>query len=420
MDQQFLRAMPYLCATMFKSFSKSAAKALPALEAPATGRLYTDRFLLLCLSHALFAGSFNMLIPEMPAYLTSLGGGEHKGLIIALFTITAGLSRPFSGKLADSIGRMPVMYVGVLACVVCSLAYPVLAFVAGFLWLRLIHGFSTGFKPTGSAAYVSDIVPHTRLGEAMGIMGISMNVGASAAPMLGSWLVRYFSTTAMFVASSALAGLSMLILVRLPETLSTKEAFHPRLLKVERHDIIDPKAFPAAWVMLFCYFCYGVLLTLTPDLSDHVGVTNRAAFFTIFTLASLATRFTAGRVSDRMGRVPVLKFSTFLLAGSMLAFANATTPMHLYIASALFGLGNGIFSPAINAWTIDLGEPGRKGRALATMFIALELAIGSGAFLSGWYFANDYSRMPAVFYAAALMCMGGWVYLMVRRETAVA
>ena len=80
--------------------------------------LYTRPFLLLCASHALFAASFNMMIPELPSYLASLGGADYKGLIIALFTITAGVSRPFSGKLADTIGRLPVMYVGTFACVV--------------------------------------------------------------------------------------------------------------------------------------------------------------------------------------------------------------------------------------------------------------------------------------------------------------
>jgi len=78
-------------------------------------RIYTRPFLLLCLSHALFAGSFNMIVPELPAYLEGMGGGDQKGLIIALFTITAGLSRPFSGKLTDTVGRLPVMYVGTLA-----------------------------------------------------------------------------------------------------------------------------------------------------------------------------------------------------------------------------------------------------------------------------------------------------------------
>ncbi len=50
-----------------------------------------------------------MLIPELPSYLSNLGGSEYKGLIIALFTLTAGLSRPFSGKLTDTIGRKPVL-----------------------------------------------------------------------------------------------------------------------------------------------------------------------------------------------------------------------------------------------------------------------------------------------------------------------
>ena len=89
-------------------------------------QLYTLPFLLLCLSHVLFAGSFNMMIPELPAFLTKMGGEDYKGLIIALFTLSAGLSRPFSGKLADSIGRIPVMIFGTVVCVVCSLLYPLL------------------------------------------------------------------------------------------------------------------------------------------------------------------------------------------------------------------------------------------------------------------------------------------------------
>ncbi|MBL7775612.1 MAG: MFS transporter, partial [Saprospiraceae bacterium] len=196
--------------------------------------LYTRAFLLLCLSHGLFAGSFNMMIPELPAYLNSMGGGEHKGWIIALFTITAGISRPFSGKLADTVGRIPVMYIGVLACVVCGLLYPPLYFVSGFLTLRFFHGFSTGFKPTGTVAYAADIVPAHRRGEALGMLGICFSIGGAAAPPLGSWIVQQGSTDAMFYASSVLAGLSMLVMVRLHETLEEREAFRWRLLRISK------------------------------------------------------------------------------------------------------------------------------------------------------------------------------------------
>jgi MFS family permease len=375
-------------------------------------RLYTPAFLLLGASHALFAASFNMILPELPAYLTSLGGAEYKGLIIALFTITAGLSRPFSGKLADSIGRLPVMYVGVAACVICGLLYPVLSTVGGFLFLRFLHGFSTGFKPTGSVAYAADVVPFARRGEAMGVLGIAMSVGGSAAPPLGSWLAQAYSVDAMFYVSAGLAALSMVILFNLTETLTEPERFRLGHLRVGRDDVFDPLAVPAGVAVLLAYFSYGALLTLVPDLSDHLGVANRGLFFTIFTLASISTRLFAGKVSDKYGRVPVLLASTVLIAAALAAFALANTPSIFYLASTLYGLGVGIFSPAITAWTVDLGDPQRRGRALATMYIALEIAIGGGALAAGWWFANDITRMPAVFWTGAGLSLLGCGYLL--------
>lgn len=119
----------------------------------------TKQFALLCASSALFFGSFNMVIPELPDYLTSLGGEDYKGLVISLFTLTAMASRPFSGKLTDTVGRIPVMVFGSAVCVVVALLYPLLASVSGFLTLRFFHGMSTGFKPTATAAYIADIVP---------------------------------------------------------------------------------------------------------------------------------------------------------------------------------------------------------------------------------------------------------------------
>ena len=128
-------------------------------------KIYTAQFWLLCFSSLLFFASFNMIIPELPGYLETLGGADYKGLIIALFTITAMISRPFSGKLADTIGRIPVIIFGSIVCFICSLMYPVLAFVAGILSIRLVHGFSTGFTPTGQTAYLADILPLERRGE---------------------------------------------------------------------------------------------------------------------------------------------------------------------------------------------------------------------------------------------------------------
>ena len=99
--------------------------------------IYNFRFGLLCMSSLFFSTSYNMLIPELPSYLSSLGGSEYIGLIIALFTLTAGLSRPFSGVLTDKIGRKPVMVFGALICVVCGLFYPILGYCVRFFTFKI-------------------------------------------------------------------------------------------------------------------------------------------------------------------------------------------------------------------------------------------------------------------------------------------
>ena len=352
-----------------------------------------------------------MIIPELPAYLDSLGGGDYKGWIIALFTIMAGISRPFSGKLSDTVGRMPVMVFGTLVCVVCSALYPLLPTVAGFLMLRFFHGFSTGFKPTASSAYLADIVSVERRGEAMGVLGVSMNVGASASPPLGSWIAGMWDLNAMFYASSGLAFLSILILLGMKETLEEKQSFSPKLLLVKWKDIIDPSAIPPAIVTMLMYFCYGVLLTIVPDQCEYLGLSNKGIYFTSLTAASILARLFAGRVSDRYGRVQVIKISSLLVVASLLVMAFANTPFLIILASGLIGFSTGMTAPTVFAWTIDRSASDSRGRAMATTFIFLEIGIGAGALISAWVYANNPMNFMLAFIVTAGVVFLSWLYL---------
>lgn len=377
----------------------------------ASKSLYTWQFMLLCFSSLLFFSSFNMIIPELPAYLSSIGGGEFKGLIISVFTLTAGLSRPFSGKLADKVGRVPVMVFGATVSGVAALVYPYVSVVWAFLLLRFFHGFSTGFKPTGTAAYVGDIAPVNRRGEAMGIFGLFGSMGMAFGPVIGSSIAKYFSLDAMFYTSCGLAILSVVILAGMKETLVNKEKFRADHLKVNRGDIYEPLVLSPSVILLLTMFPFGAVLTLAPDFSDYLGIGNRGLYFTCFTVASLGVRFVAGRVSDKYGRVAVLRFSIFFLIISMLVTGFATTIWQFLLGSVLFGIGTGMNSPTIYAWTIDLSNENHRGRGIATMYIALEVGIGLGALVAGWLYGNNFAMMPVVFSFCAFMALLGWVYL---------
>lgn len=376
------------------------------------GSIYTFPFILLCLSSMLFSASFNMLIPELPAYLSSLGGAEYKGLIIALFTLTAGIARPFSGKLTDTVGRVPVMAIGSLVCVICGVLYPILGSVSGFLLLRLVHGFSTGFKPTATAAYIADIIPRERWGEALGLHGLAFSLGMAIGPALGGSITQFSSINTLFYTSSALALISVVILFNMKETLTEVKPWSGSLLRISRHDIIDLRVLPAALVTVLYYLTYGVILTLIPDWSGHVGIANKGLFFVAYTLSSLVVRFLAGRISDTHGRLIVVKAGLVLLLLAMITLGFGKNLTWLLIGATLYGVATGIVSPALNAWTIDLSNPKYRGKALATMYIALEAGIGMGALFSGWIYYDTIARIPYILQGTGIGVVFAFMYIL--------
>lgn len=374
-------------------------------------RLINGPFIALGFSAFLFFASFNMIIPMLPDFLTSLGGGEYKGLIISLFTITAGLSRPFSGKLADKIGRLPVMIFGATVCFVAGLAYPFVTGIFAFFALRLLHGFSTGFTPTGNAAYVADIVPINRRGEAMGIIGVAISVGTASGNAIGGYIGSVFPIDYVFYASALSAIISIVILSGMNETLADRVKFNFGLLKLKKNEIIEKKVMVPAVYMALSVYSFGLVLTIMPDYSAHLDISNKGLFFAIFVLASLGVRIVAGKISDKIGRVKVLKVSSFILAVAMVLIALSNSLFSLMGAGVLFGIGVGMNSPTVFAWAIDLAEDHKRGKALATLYIFLEIGIGLGAFISGWVYENSTANFEKTFYTGAGTALMAFIYL---------
>ena len=352
-----------------------------------------------------------MIIPELPGYLTNLGGAEYKGLIISLFAVTAMLSRPFSGKLSDTIGRIPVMMLGSAVCLICSFIYPVLTTVTGFLLLRFVHGFSTGFTPTGQTAYISDIIPVERRGEAMGLLGTAGAVGMAAGPAIGGTLANQAGLEAMFYCASVFGMLSMLIILGMKETLHEKHSFSLRHLKVDRHDLFEPRVLTPCLIMVLCSYSYGALFTVIPDFGEHVGIRNKGLLFTCLTIASLLVRLLGGKASDRYGRQAVLRISTVIMAVAMLIISFSSTTFQLIMGVTIYGFAQGVTSPTLLAWATDLSPVNRKGRGVSSLYIFMELGIGMGAFLSGIIYANQTRNFDNTFLVCGSLAGLAFLYL---------
>lgn len=380
-------------------------------------KTYGSNFWKLSFSMLLFTTSYNIVIPEMNAFLTDLGSPNLKGLIIALFTISAGFTRPFSGKLSDIIGRKKVMLIGLLiSVVVCSLYS--FAFAAWFLLLlRFLHGFSVGFYPTGATALITDILPEDKRGFGMGLWGTFISIGMGIGQGLSSLIVEMGNRDALFFTAALFTALSYILYFNVKETLAKTSKFQWNHLKISSDEIIEPSVIPVAIVMFLSAMCSGIILVLSPDISDHLHIGNKGAFFIFYVMATILIRLVTGKVSDTYGRRQTLVVGMVILCVSMILIGMATTEIWYYIASIIFGIATGIISPTIFAWTADLSPKTRRGRGTGTMFIALEFGILSGALVTNIWYRNNLESIWNVFLFGAGMAFLCVVYLLWHLKT---
>jgi len=358
--------------------------------------------------------SFSMLLPELPEYLSNMGGADYIGFIVGLFTVTAGGSRFWSGRLAERIGRVKVMIFGTIITAICGALYMFTFSILTFLLLRLVHGLSTGWRPTGSTAYLADISPPGRLGEAMGYLGVAGSTGMALGPALGSFIKEEISFDALFIASSIVGIVALIMTLRLPESKKVVRKLKFSDFNVFKGKSLNFDTWAPALVTLFETFAFGAVITLSPDLVDHLGFKYKGMFNLTFVLASIAMRLIAGKASDRHGRLPLLTIGMLFLIISMFIIGNAETKLIVVIGGIVYGLAIGINRPTTFAWTADDSNPNEVALSLATMLLALEIGIGSGAFISGSLYAGDVSNIPFVFAIAAGMASVSFIFVLSR------
>lgn len=362
---------------------------------------YKKDFWLLSFSMFFFMLSFNLILPEMNGFISSLGGSEVKGSIIFLFSIAAGLSRPFAGKLADLIGRKRSVYIGLAIAIIASLSYAWVGVLYLFFVLRFAHGLSAGFAPTGATALLTDMLPPGKKGAAMGLWGTFISLGIGVGQALGSYIFAHSNFNTLFMASAGFGVLALMLLSPIKETLPEQQAFRWRQLLIKWEDVVEPSVKPAALIMLLTAISSGLIFVLTPDYSAYLGIANKGYFFGIYVLSTIGIRLVFSSLSDRIGRRETMLIGCSLLVLSMTLLGFSDDIWSYSLAAAIFGLATGISSPTLFAWTADLSLPQRRGTGAGTLFIALEIGILVGSGLTFLFYKNTIESARTCLFIAA-------------------
>src|SRR5262245_9554683 len=120
-----------------------------------------------------FLSAFQLL-PTAPFRVRELGGTTFaSGLFLGFLTYASAFSAPFTGSVADRIGRRRTLMITGLVITACSVGYAVATDYRVMLALVLVHGVFWSGLLSASAAYLTSLLPEHRRAEGIGYWGIS-------------------------------------------------------------------------------------------------------------------------------------------------------------------------------------------------------------------------------------------------------
>jgi MFS family permease len=147
-----------------------------------------------------------------------------------------------------------------------------------------------------------------------------------------------------------------------------------------------PPILVAAGIEAVMYLGYGAFLGFLPIYAKNAGLND--AEIAIVLGAQLALAMVAkpvtGRVSDRVGRIPVIVVGLMLCAAALPLIFRSESLAAFVLTAPLLGLGVGAVTPVTNALIADLASTRRLGAAMGVFGTIWDIGEAAGPIIAGF------------------------------------
>ncbi|WP_391559048.1 MFS transporter [Robertmurraya sp.] len=357
-------------------------------------RLWTKPFILMTVGMLFLFTGFYMLLPTLPLFIKHIGGSESQvGLVVGAFMLSAVILRPIIGGLLDRYGRRPFILWGLLIFTLAMYFYSWVGGVFVLLGLRILQGLSWAVSTTAIFTAITDIIPSTRRGEGMGWFSTAMTLAMAIGPMCGIWITQNISYQALFFISVGLSLVALLLMF------GAKIPFQPKKTGTQKIELFEKSVLPITISVFFLNIAYGGITAFVPLFTYSLAV-NSGAFFLVYAATLVLSRPIAGKLSDRHGEKFVIIPALGMTIIALISLSLAEGLIGILVSAVLYGIGFGSASPALQAATVRLARPDRKGVANASLLTATDLGIGLGSIVLGWI--SQYTSYSVLFIVSAV------------------
>ncbi len=166
------------------------------------------------LTTALVALDSTIIATAVPSVVKDLGGFSQFPWLFSIYLLTQAVTVPIYGKLADVLGRKPVMMFGIavflLGSVLCGLAWSMPAPIAA----RAVQGIGAGAVQPISITIIGDLHTVEERSRVQGYVASVWGVASVVGPTLGGLSSDYLSWRWIFFVNVPLGLLAAVVLHR--------------------------------------------------------------------------------------------------------------------------------------------------------------------------------------------------------------
>ena len=367
-------------------------------------------FVLICTVGIFCFISYNMVrMPALSLFAESLGASpERIGLIVSVSTLTGVFLKLPSGALSDIYGRRFLLRIGVVAFGLPPFLYPFITNLDALTALRFLHGFATAIFAPSALATVAELYRERR-GAALGTYTACTQSGSLLGPFLGGYLIHAAGFSTAFVAAGVFGCIAMVLFYSLHLDVSVPQrreqgtavvlaemwkgfAAVAKNNKVLITSMTDAAKMIANGALMAFLPLYGVAVGLNPG---EVGT-----LFTVQAFTSFFSKPIMGRISDRVGRQPLIVLGLLICAGTFVCIPHVSMFPVMLLLSAGFGFGEAVVSSSSSALVADSSEFKTLGAGMGMQGTIMDIGHASGPLLAGLLIA----RMS---YGSAFMIIAG-------------
>ena len=355
-------------------------------------------FTVLCTIGVLCFISYNMVrMPVLALFAESLGATpERIGVIVSVSTLTGVFLKLPSGALSDIYGRRMLLKIGVIAFGVPPFFYPMISDLNVLTLLRLFHGLATAIFAPSALATVAELYRERR-GAALGTYTACTQSGALLGPLIGGYLAYAAGFPSAFITAGffGCAAIVMFYSLRLsppPPRLQEKgpaavgaEMWKGFISVARNRTVLITSLMDAAKMI-----ANGALMAFLPLYGVSVGLNAAEVglLFTVQALTSFLSKPIMGRVSDRVGRQPLIMTGLLICAATFVCIPHVAHLAVLLVLSAGFGFGEAVVTSSSAAFVADSSEFKTLGAGMGMQGTIGDIGHASGPLLAGILIAN--------------------------------